>query len=69
MSIGLTLRAVPVLGVVFNPFTNELYSAAQGHGAWLNESIRLPLAKPVPLDSLNQALVGFECACLLLQFC
>lgn len=59
---------MPVLGVVFNPFTNELYSAAQGHGAWLNETTRLPLAKPAPLDSLSQALVGFECTSLAASF-
>ncbi len=35
-SIGLTRNDVPVLGVVYNPYTDELYYAEQGGGAYLN---------------------------------
>lgn len=34
--IGLLVNARPVLGVVYNPITGELYHATHGAGAWLN---------------------------------
>ena len=34
--------------------------ARRGHGAFLNETARLPLAAPRPLPSLSSALVGVE---------
>ncbi|KAJ1991437.1 hypothetical protein H4R33_001358 [Dimargaris cristalligena] len=42
--------------------TNFTQSARQGHGAWLNQSTRLPFptGQPAPLPPLNQCLVGFE---------
>ncbi len=37
VSIGLADRTMrPLVGVVYDPFSDELYSAAQGHGATLN---------------------------------
>ncbi len=36
VSIGLIHKNEPVLGVIFNPVTNELFWAAQGEGAFLN---------------------------------
>jgi myo-inositol-1(or 4)-monophosphatase len=36
VSVGLVINNRPAMGVVFNPATNELYSAVQGEGAWLN---------------------------------
>lgn len=52
-----TLRSV-----IFNPFLNKLYSAREGHGAWLNETTRLPLTHPhpAPLPSLGDAIIGVE---------
>ncbi len=34
ISIGLVKNQRPLLGVVFNPATGELYAARAGHGAW-----------------------------------
>ena len=48
----LTWRALA--GCVFNPATGELYTAAEGTGAFLGEQ-RLHVASPVPL---SQSLVG-----------
>ncbi|KAL1412654.1 hypothetical protein Q8F55_000401 [Vanrija albida] len=60
-SIGLTVGGVPVVGVVYNPFLDQLYSAAKGRGAFLNETARLPLTgKAKPLNSLGEALIGVE---------
>lgn len=37
VSLGLTDNGVPILGIVYNPFTHELFSAKKGEGAFLNE--------------------------------
>lgn len=37
VSIGLLIAGVPQVGVVYNPFTNELFQAAKGLGATLND--------------------------------
>ena len=50
VSIGLIYEKSPVLGVIYNPFLDQLYSAAKGHGAYLEQRglgrKRLPLAAP-----------------------
>ena len=35
-SIGLTHKDIPVMGVVYNPYTDEMYYAEKGKGAYLN---------------------------------
>ena len=37
VSIGLALDGEPVVGAIYNPITQELFSAAKNHGANLNE--------------------------------
>jgi myo-inositol-1(or 4)-monophosphatase len=37
VSIGLLEDGVPLVGVVFNPVSNEFFSAARGEGAYLNQ--------------------------------
>ncbi|KAI9253799.1 inositol monophosphatase 2 [Phascolomyces articulosus] len=62
VSIGLTIGKEPVVGVVYCPLMNELFSAAKGHGAFLNQSIRLPFFQPTPppLGDLSQCVVATE---------
>ena len=36
VSLGLVDNGVPVMGIVYNPFTDELFSARRGEGAYLN---------------------------------
>ncbi|WWC65234.1 uncharacterized protein I303_107851 [Kwoniella dejecticola CBS 10117] len=60
-SIGLAVGGVPVVGVIYNPFLDQLYSAAKGKGAFLNRTTRLPITgKPKPLQSLGHALIAVE---------
>ncbi|KAI8342121.1 inositol monophosphatase [Chlamydoabsidia padenii] len=60
VSIGLTINKVPVVGVVYNPLLNELYSAAQGLGSYLNQTTPLPLFPVSPLTNLAQCLIATE---------
>ncbi|KAI5476390.1 hypothetical protein MNV49_007768 [Pseudohyphozyma bogoriensis] len=62
ISIGFAYKKKPVVGVIYNPFLNKLYSARSGHGAYLNEITRLPLThpNPHPLPFLGDALIGVE---------
>lgn len=36
ISVGLTIGKQLMVGIVFNPIANEMYSAYKGHGAFLN---------------------------------
>ena len=56
ISVGIAQGGEPVLGIVYNPWTEELYKAIRGEGAFLND-------RPIHVSdkSLNQgvAVVGF----------
>ena len=43
VSIALCLDGHPVIGVIYAPLLNQLFSACKGQGAWLNETTSLPL--------------------------
>ncbi|KIO33491.1 hypothetical protein M407DRAFT_241070 [Tulasnella calospora MUT 4182] len=60
ISIGVIYQRTPLIGVIFNPFLDQLFSALKGHGAFLNLTTRLPLSPPSPLSSLSSALIGVE---------
>jgi inositol-phosphate phosphatase/L-galactose 1-phosphate phosphatase len=56
VSIGIAVGTQPVVGVVFNPATDELFSAVQGKGAFLNGK----LIRVSPCSSVSQAAVITE---------
>lgn len=62
VSLGFTVDRTPVVGVVFNPFTQTLYSAIRGKGAFLNRKTPLPLKgdNVEPLGGLSNTLVCVE---------
>lgn len=63
ISLGFAIDRRPVVGVVYNPVTNTLYSAIEGRGAYLNRTQRLPLKgedELEPLRGLDNALVALE---------
>ncbi|KAF9958961.1 hypothetical protein BGZ72_010562 [Mortierella alpina] len=71
ISIGLTINQEPVVGVIYNPILNQLFTAVKGQGAYLSkidenprtQGRRLPLSYPhiaPPLPSLSMALVAGE---------
>lgn len=45
VSIAFIVGGKPVIGVIYAPMLNQLFSSCLGHGAWLNETTRLPLIK------------------------
>ncbi|CAB5361468.1 unnamed protein product [Rhizophagus irregularis] len=54
--IGLTIDK-DVVGAVFNPFLNQLYTARKGNGAYLNLNTKLPLSSPNPPITLPSNLM------------
>ena len=55
VSVGMASKGELLLGVVYNPYLDELFYASKGNGAYLNET---PL-KVDPSLPLSKALVGF----------
>ncbi|KAF9056070.1 hypothetical protein BJ165DRAFT_1430625 [Panaeolus papilionaceus] len=66
ISLGLIYEGRPVLGVIYNPFLDQMYTGVKGQGSFLQRGVsgprqRLPLASPPkPLPSLSQALIAVE---------
>ena len=73
VSMGFAVNREPVVGVVYNPFTGQMYTGIKDEGAWMVEynnnkggSVeaeprrqRLPLTRPA-LGGLSEALVAVE---------
>ena len=63
ISLGFVVEKQSTVGVVFNPFQDELWSAVKGHGAFHLRSggnpQKLPLVS-VPLHGLEPACIGIE---------
>lgn len=60
ISLGFSVDLIPTIGIVYNPFTQTLYSAIKGQGAFLNQTTKLPLTPPAPLGGLSSCLVAVE---------
>lgn len=68
ISIALAHRKQLVLGVVYAPFLDRMYTGLAGQGSFLitpasnasTKPLQLPLQKPLPLPSLRQALLALE---------
>ncbi|KAI9750624.1 MAG: hypothetical protein M4579_006393 [Chaenotheca gracillima] len=61
ISLALCVDLIPVIGVVYNPFLDTLYTGIKGRGSYLNLKTPLPLKDPPePLGGLKNALVAVE---------
>ncbi|KAB2575936.1 Inositol monophosphatase [Lasiodiplodia theobromae] len=60
ISLGLAVDLTPTVGVVYNPFTQTLYSAIRGGGAFLNRTTPLPLREPEPMQDLSTTVCCVE---------
>ena len=58
MSIALCKLGVPVLGVVYNPINQELFTAIKGNGAYFNS--RLIESKASPFETMERKMVSTE---------
>ncbi|XP_022212880.2 inositol monophosphatase ttx-7 [Drosophila obscura] len=57
ISVGLAINKELVVGIIYNPATNELYSAWKGQGAFLNDH---PISVASSVVTIQQAIVGYE---------
>lgn len=64
VSIGVAVARKPVVGVIYNPFTQTLFTAVKGRGATMTgfdgQSRSLPLREPEPFRGLSSCLVAVE---------
>jgi fructose-1,6-bisphosphatase/inositol monophosphatase family enzyme len=60
VSIGLSIQQQPVVGVVYNPMLGELFHAAKGCGAFLNDT---PIAASDTTGKCQQHVLGSADAC------
>lgn len=65
VSIALVVDQKPVVGVIYAPLLNQLFSACRGKGAWLNETTRLPLlgrvgVGPIPRNAPSKCIFSCE---------
>ncbi|KAI1333911.1 inositol monophosphatase [Xylariaceae sp. FL0016] len=65
VSIGFILHNQAVIGVIYAPFMNQLFSSCRGRGAWLNEAQRLPLLRspsvpPMPAGAPGKCIFSCE---------
>ena len=64
VSIGFVVNQRPIIGVICAPMLNQLFSACRGKGAWLNETIRLPLLGksigPIPKNAPGKCVFSCE---------
>lgn len=59
ISVAFMEQGKSILGVIYNPVTNEMFHATKGGGAFLNGA-RLPLKKHVPVLSRSMANVDLK---------
>ncbi len=53
-SLALVVDGVPIVGVIYHPFTDKLYSAVKGQGAFINElSLKVSDSALVPSARFN----------------
>jgi myo-inositol-1(or 4)-monophosphatase len=64
VSLGLAVDKKPVVGVIYNPWTDQLYTGIKGKGSFLTDArhdhVRLPLRAPEPLQDLSHCLIAVE---------
>ncbi|KAI5360811.1 Putative inositol monophosphatase [Septoria linicola] len=64
VSLGLAINKKPVVGVIYNPFTQTLYTGIKGKGSYITDAqhnhVKLPLREPEPFQDLSHCLVAVE---------
>lgn len=65
VSIGFIVNHYPVIGVIYAPLLDQLFSSCLNRGAWLNEKRRLPLIRnpaipPLPANAPSKCILACE---------
>ncbi|KAL4899048.1 protein qutG [Aspergillus multicolor] len=65
VSIGFIVNHNPVIGVIYAPMLNQLFSSCLNRGAWLNETQQLPLIRqpsilPMPATAPSKCIFACE---------
>ncbi|KAI9924884.1 hypothetical protein AWENTII_010002 [Aspergillus wentii] len=65
VSIAFLVDHRPIIGVIYAPFQDQLFSSCIGRGAWLNEKRQLPLIRnpsipPMPPNAPNKCILSCE---------
>ncbi|KAF5864454.1 hypothetical protein ETB97_007557 [Aspergillus alliaceus] len=65
VSIGFIVNHKPIIGVIYAPFQDQLFSSCLNRGAWLNEKRRLPLIHkpsipPMPPNAPSKCILSCE---------
>lgn len=65
VSIAVVLHGKPVIGVIYAPMQNQLFTACVGKGAYLDERLRLPLIRkpsipPMPVNAPQKCIFACE---------
>jgi myo-inositol-1(or 4)-monophosphatase len=65
VSIGFIVNHYPVIGVIYAPMLNQLFSSCLNRGAWLNETQQLPLIRkpsipPLPATAPSKCIFACE---------
>ncbi|KAL7656028.1 hypothetical protein ACMYSQ_005159 [Aspergillus niger] len=65
VSIGFIVNHRPIIGVIYAPFQDQLFSSCVNRGAWLNEKRRLPLIRnptipPMPSNAPSKCILSCE---------
>lgn len=64
VSLGLAVDRKPVVGVIYNPFTDTLYTGIKGKGSYLTDArhkrAKLPLKDSEPFQDLSHCLIAVE---------
>ncbi|CBF88072.1 inositol monophosphatase family protein qutG [Aspergillus nidulans FGSC A4] len=65
VSIGFIVNHYPVIGVIYAPMLNQLFSSCLNRGAWLNEMQQLPLIRkpsipPLPATAPSKCIFACE---------
>ena len=58
VTMGVVYKGTPIVGVVYDPHSNETFSAIKGHGATLNGE---PLQVAMAIDEAKDAIINAGC--------
>lgn len=59
VTVSLVFKGTPILGVIYDPHTKELFSAVQGQGAFLNNHI--PLQADRGISNIKDSIINAGC--------